>query len=257
MFSPKIMASANPYQWSLIFGYDEDTRDGYALTFQYFPVKGYLTVCLERVKGFRTEPLASVCLPDIMLAGDAYLEASAVFADNSLSGHFAGHEFALSYLFPTRPQGSLALARSAFVGEIIFRSVSVQSDAEPDITEIMPPRVMEIPSYNGGQLPYRLSLSVGQYRNGKTFINGRLEGGLSDRPRLKPLNGQYLAAMDRFTKPYVRLAGKEAGAKVYFHPHTLNVLDINVHWDFLKDYFDCADLPIRFTAEVDALPRIR
>ncbi len=251
MFSPKFMASDVPYQWSLLFGYDEDTRIGYGLAFQYFANDNQLRVQLESVTGFRTEMLAAVSLAQDALVAQTLIEADVVCCGKTISGHYAGQAFSLPFNVPIQPRGSLGLSRNHFVGEVIFRSVSLKSDEETAVRELVPPRIMEIPPYNGGQLPYRLSLSIGQYDQGKTFVNCRLEGGLSDRPLLPRLNGQYLAAMDSFRKPYVRLVQGRSSCKIYLHPNTLSVLDVNVHWDFLKDYFECTDLPLALSAGLD------
>ncbi len=253
-FFPKFMDSGGPYQWSLIFAYNEIKRTGYQLSFKYFAPEKELTVVLEKVKGFRTEEVYSIHIPGVEIKCGEYEDVRVKLSEDCLSGSYAGHSFIFAKVFDESLRGSLGLSRSAFIGEVVFRYVSIVSDEIPAYEEIIPRRVMEIPPYNGGQLPYRFGISVLRYENGKHIVHYDFDGGLSDRPLLPKLNGQYLVGMDSFTEPYIRLADAKTNIKIFLHTGVLSILDINVHWDFLKEYFECADLPISLTAYIDGLP---
>jgi len=235
-------------EWMYYFHYDKKSRCGKAVAFEY-QLDGKIIAKLLKIDGIKKEVLATLVLDNIILEEEKEYSVKIIVNGNRVFGNFIDRDFN----FETEiGAGDTGVGRANFPGELIFRSVELTSDDVVDKTVVVKKQTAIIPMLNGGMLPYKLNFEICKINEIYEF-NYEFTGGVYFRPIDDNGSvGQFSVEHDRFINPYVKLLAGDKAYKINIKNGRLTVSDPNVHWEFLKEYFESPNLPIDGRVGVDS-----
>lgn len=233
--------------WMCYFHYDKKSRCGAAVAFEY-KAENKMIVKLLKIDGIRQKVMESQTLDNVVLEPEKEYSVNIGVKENRLRGNFENREFS----FETESGlGAIGLGRFDFAGEVVFRRVYLISEDAIEQTVVIPGKTVEIPTLNGGALPYKLSFEICKinemFRLSYEFHGGVYFREIDDNMR----SGQYSVEQDRFISPYLKLLSGGRECKIYIKNGRLTILDPHIHLEFLKEYFEASKLPISGKIAID------
>lgn len=227
--------------FTVIFHYDQKTRQGKGLTVTYSLQKKIILSLIELDK-MNIKKLATATLDGIAMEEKDRLMLTMAVEDGTLRGNLEGREFSFAC---DAGQGFVALERKNYIGQWAIGFFCLTSDENMEEISLIPETTVDIPLRNGGDIPYQLTWSVKRL-GGRLYLDTALSGGTSSRKlNRQDRPGQYAVELDALTDPYVCLRRDDRVEKYYICRGTVNLVDPNIWWDCLKEYWKMPQMPIR------------
>lgn len=235
--------------FTVLFHYDEATRKGHGLQFLYHLDTPSFDVSLIAVNKSRKTVLSSQTVPlHAPLTEAPYLFVLEIGTD-CVSGTFADAPFSVPC---PMGKGKLAIERHEYLGELIIDRIAFSSPDSFDTERIQPEITVEIPTVNGGDLPYTVTWSLDRIE-GEYYLTARLDGGTRTRPvNREDRPGQYVAEKDWMVSPYIGLVQGNHRETYAIATGERAFIDPNIYWDCQKELFDDTALPIVNTYRIPA-----
>ncbi len=228
-------------KFMVYFGYDERTRTGKGIRF-YYDLKGNYTISLVEVIKTEINVISEKTVASEPMREDVFYPFELKVTDGMVSGRVLDIDFD----FDTNVVGGkLAVERADFIGELIIDSVLLTSEDSFDFESIIEETKVDIPCYNGGDIPYSVSWKVDKI-DGEYYLTAKLDGGTKTRKvNREDRPGQYVAEKDWMTAPYIGIGNKENKALTYSIANGEKCfIDPNIYWECQKGFFGDTELPI-------------
>lgn len=226
--------------FTVIFHYDKRTRRGLGLRLRCILPQG-LAIELVSVEKIRVTVLAQVDSDTVTITEGQRYTLSMALSEGCLRGSAAGVNFA----FPVpEGRGFLALERKNYIGQWLVSEFSVTSLEVPEETVLLPQTSVQIPLTDGGDIPYRLTWEA-RDAEGVCYLDYTLsEGTASRKLNREDRPGQYVAEMDAIHDPFIRLRRGNKSLTLYIRRGRIVLVDPNVYWECLKDYWQMPEYPL-------------
>ncbi|MCF7854296.1 MAG: hypothetical protein K9N51_05820 [Candidatus Pacebacteria bacterium] len=229
------------------FRYDREKRRGLCLEFEWNRERTEFRGKLLAVDSLDLEVLWEETKP-CSFSPEARYDTELEVKSDLLTVSVAGLSF--TFNLPDSVAGAVGFGRGRFSGAVCLGPVTLDSPETP-VSKQIPGFDVPIPQREGSTVPYRLKVTGDRYANGLTVYHVTFYGGMWDRP-VFPSNkpGQYSAEWHRFQNPYVKICRNGTWTKYPIKNGQLTVYNDNVHWAFLKSYFQAEPNPIRMNCSV-------
>ena len=226
--------------FTVIFHYDRKTRLGKGLTVRYSLEKKLVLTLIDLDK-MKVSPVSSVTLDDMPMTEEDRRTLTMEVGESTLSGNVDGKEFSFAC---AAGRGFLALERKNYIGQWLIKSINLTSDEALEEKILVPETTVDIPLRNGGDIPYKLTWSVKRL-GGRLYLDAVLSGGTTSRKLNRDDRpGQYVAEVDVLTDPYIRVRNGSLLETFYIFRDAVNLVDPNIIWDCLKEYWKMPKMPI-------------
>lgn len=226
--------------FTVLFQYNKKTRQGKGLTVRY-SLEKKLVLSLIALDKMKVRELDTAVLDDMPITEEDRLTLTMELAGGTLSGDIDGKPFRFAC---GEGKGYVAMERKNYIGQWIIKSFCLTSDEEMEEALVVPETTVDIPLMNGGDIPYKLTWSVKRL-GGRLYLDCALSGGTPSREKNREDRpGQYVAETDILRDPYVRLRRGSREEKFYIFRGDINLVDPNIWWDCLKEYWKMPEMPI-------------
>ncbi len=227
--------------FTILFHYDEATRKGHGIRFDYVLDSRSFRISLMEVDKTRktvlsvrevklNAPLEEKPYPFVMEIGEESIFGT--IADVPYSVVCAGGK------------GKLAIERHGYLGELIIDQIRFTSPDPFAMECVQSETTVEIPCINGGDIPYTLTWQLDKIE-GEYYLTARLDGGTRTRPvDREDRPGQYVAEKDWMVSPYIGLAQANHRETYAIATGERAFIDPNIYWDCQKALFGDTELPI-------------
>jgi len=226
--------------FTVLFHYNRKTRQGKGLTVRY-SLEKKLVLSLITLDKMKVKEMASAILAGVSMTDEDRLMLTMEVGNDAVRGDIDGKPFAFTC---EAGCGYVAIERKNYIGQWLIQSINLTSDEPLEETVLVPETTVDIPLRNGGDIPYRLTWSVKRL-GGRLYLDTVLSGGTPSRKKNKEDRpGQYVVETDTVTDPYVRVSRGEREEKCYLFRGSINLVDPNVWWDCLIEYWKMPEYPV-------------
>ncbi|MBQ4518721.1 MAG: hypothetical protein II997_09080 [Clostridia bacterium] len=145
--------------------------------------------------------------------------------------------------------GFVGISRGFFPGVVNVKDVLLETEDNFEEEVLFEMKRAELPDYNGGGLPYYLSVACKKIQD-CYYLSYALDGGTATREVQRHCG--YSVPQERFTDPYIRLENAEGQSfKRYLKNGILCFIDPNVYWKYLLSYHKTENVPFSGECAID------
>ena len=244
-FGFNMLYECNP-RFNVIFHYSKKTRQGVGLSFCY-DLSHRLNIAYVSVSGMRTEIKEEITVDDFFIEEDKRYTLCIDVSDGKICGLVEDRTFEFSI---DSGNGYIALERKNFIGQMFIRDFTLTGYDKLNITELSKKVSVDIPLLNGGDIPYVLTWQFKKI-NEVMYMDYSLSGGTASRKlNREDRPGQYAVERDTLTTPYIRLNTADKEKTIYIFNGPQMIIDPNVFWECLKDYWRMPDMPVNRRVQI-------
>ena len=200
-----------PVRFGILFGYNKCGKDGYRIDFSYNQCELSLSIILLHIAGTKETVIGEQKYADVKFKDLQDIPVQVSVKKDACRGALDKYAFH----FPLAvPKGRIGIAVSS-----VFRGITF-TDAEIISQEKIPKKLVysknrELPSENGGVIPYTLRIDIYSYFDTVYEMEYSLDGGISAREQTDMHADVWLYHYDDITNPYIKVINKKT-CKKYF-----------------------------------------
>lgn len=233
---------------SLYVGYNRCTRSGYELAVTWHRERAAIDIALTVLRNDRNSDTEILTVTTDSFPLDGELHRVALSSDGTRLCLTVDDNVDVTFDVELE-EGAVGFSRPNFIGEVVYRSASIETDLEP--CDLAPPVKVKIPTLEGGTMP--LTVEYKLFTAGKqSYLTATLDGGPQYRPDYEYYDPdltreQYVVEAWYMNRPYVSYGGN----KYYLSMGNINLSD-GVHWKGILDvYLGIVELPVSITVAVE------
>jgi hypothetical protein len=196
-------------EWNIDFGYCKSTRCAERLSIGYDNKKNVLKIAILSVKGIEHKEKAALLFEGADFRVNTDYPLSFKVEGGECVGSFAGYDFKFAV---NEKSGKIGISSENTGSGIYFYSVSIESPEK--CGKIIKKENYEILHYDGGSVPYSISISVIEY-DGAYEISYKLSGGAYSKKTPDYKMSVWTVEYDIFTNPYIRFYTSGGDIKLY------------------------------------------
>lgn len=208
-------------EWDIDFGYSKPGRCGKRLSIGFDTKRNILKIDVLSVKGSNYTQEQSVSFEGVSLSVDTDYPLSFKVENGKCVGSFSGYDFSF---FVNAAAGKIGIASENTCNGVYFSDFLIES--EENCGRLIKREAYEIPYYDGGCIPYGISLSVTEYE-GAYEVFCELSGGVYSKKTPDYKMSIWSVEYDIFTNPYIKLYTKRGAVKFYLKNGTLVFVEQN------------------------------
>lgn len=217
-------------------GYDKKMRTSKAIVLN-FSCRGTLKIQLSDFSGY-VKSVTEEKIYDFSPERDVEYDLKVNLKNGKLSVSFG--EIKECFKIEAK-NGFLGISRGFFPGVVCVKEALVETEDNFSEETVFEMKKVQLPNYNGGEMPYYLSVSVKKI-DSCFFMEYVLDGGCATREVQRHCG--YSAPQERFVDPYIRLVSKNGKSfKRYIKNGILCFIDPNVYWKYLYAFHKAAKMP--------------
>lgn len=216
--------------FSVLFGYHNASKNGYAIGFRYDYNIQCFYISLEEIVSNKRTILSEVVFENYNLICDKKVPIKITVAEEHIEGSYGKHKFTFACRME---KGRIGVDVSDVSEEISFSDVEI-STKEKLQKSLVCSKKFDLPRYNGGELPYRVKLDVISYGNTMYEMKYKLEGGTASRGKRETYTRTWLGLYDDITNMYIKIYRGKGSEKYYLFNGCFRFLEQNLREVFLK-----------------------
>ena len=239
-FGFNMLYEFNP-KFNVIFHYNKKTRKGMGLRFIY-DLSHKMHIAYISIDKMNIEVIEEITIDNLLIEEDKRYTISIDVKAGKLFGTVEDKNFEFSV---DAGNGYIAVERKNFIGQMFIKDFALTGYAEMDVTELNEEISVDIPLLNGGDIPYVLTWQFIKI-NEVVYMDYSLSGGTASRKlNREDRPGQYAVERDRLTSPYIKLNSADKEKKFYIFNGPQMIIDPNVYWECLKEYWKMPEFPVK------------
>lgn len=244
-FGFNMLYEFNP-NFNVIFHYDKKTRQGAGLRFCY-DLSHKMHIAYISIDKMDIEVKEEITIDNLVIEEDKRYALLIDVKEGKISGMVEDRAFEFS---GCTGSGHIALERKNFIGQMFIKDFAIAGYDKMDVTEVSEEISVDIPLLNGGDIPYVLTWQFKKI-NDVMYMDYSLSGSTASRKlNREDRPGQYAVERDKLTSPYIKLKDATKEKKMYIFNGPQMIIDPNIYWDCLKDYWKMPEIPVKRRVQV-------
>lgn len=216
--------------FSVLFGYHNASKNGYAIGFRYDYNIQCFYISLEEIVSNKRTIRSEVVFENYNLIYDKKVPIKITVAEEHIEGSYGKCKFAFAC---QAEKGRIGLDVSDVSEYINFSDVEINTKEKVKKSLVYSGK-FTLPRYNGGELPYQVTIDVVSYEDVMYEMKYKLEGGTGSRGKRETYTNTWLGLYDDIRDMYIKIYGGNGARKYYLFNGCFRFLEQNLREVFLK-----------------------